>query len=222
MKRIIVFIIFCLLVGNLIAQDTWWEQADSSNYYKLENIKILVIVGHDYDWHETTIIPERWKEWGASIVYTSNNINMIGHIKKKLGNTFNNDDTVSIKVDVPLTQVNAYDYDIVYFPGGYGPMHLLENQQSFNLVTRLINDANDSKKLIAAICHGPLLLAATNIIEGKTLTGHRSVESSIIKAGGKFIKQKVVVDGNIITGNWPYFESFASTVAKIVELRRSK
>lgn len=216
MKKLItiisIYIIFC---GNTVAQDSWWEKADKSNSYNLNNFKIIVIVGDDFDWHETFIIPERWKEWGAQITYAGNKSKIIGHIKKKVGNTFSNSDTASISIDIMLSRVSTGDYDIIYLPGGYGPKHLIEDKQSLIEVKRIITSANDEGKLIAAICHGPLLLAASEIIKGKTVTGHGSIEKAVVEADGIYVKQKVVVDRNVITGNWPYFESFAATVAKV-------
>lgn len=60
-------------------------------------------------------------------------------------------------------------------------------------------------KPIATICHGPWLLASANVIEGKRLTSywHDGVPEDVVKAGGMWIDQAVVVDGNLVSSRWP-------------------
>ena len=59
------------------------------------------------------------------------------------------------------------------------------------------------KKLIAAICHGPWMLASCCDIQGKKITSFSSLKDDLINAGGKYLDEAVVQDGHIITSRSP-------------------
>jgi len=54
-----------------------------------------------------------------------------------------------------------------------------------------------------AICHGPQLLITAQLIEGRKVTGWRSIVQDIKNAGAEFLDQEVVEDGNLITSRQP-------------------
>jgi len=58
-------------------------------------------------------------------------------------------------------------------------------------------------KIIAAICHGPLMLIEADVIKNKKVTGFESIRTLLKLAGGEFIDRDVVVDDNIITSRKP-------------------
>ncbi len=97
-------------------------------------------------------------------------------------------------------------------PGGNSPKNLLAKDSVS--VTRLIKQADKNGLLLAAICHGPHLLAAANVITDHKVTGHREIVSRLKQAGGKVVNETCVLDRNIITGNFPYFGSMAMKVAE--------
>ena len=57
--------------------------------------------------------------------------------------------------------------------------------------------------LTAAICHGPWLLIEAGIARGRTLTGWASVRTDVVNAGGTWVDQDVVRDGNLLTSRRP-------------------
>jgi D-lactate dehydratase len=63
---------------------------------------------------------------------------------------------------------------------------------------------SDSGKLIAAICHGPLILAAAGLLKGRKCTAYRALGPVLIDAGAHWIEPKTMMDcvsdGNLITG----------------------
>jgi protease I len=58
-------------------------------------------------------------------------------------------------------------------------------------------------KPIAAICHGPWTLVEADVVKGRTLTSWPSIKTDIKNAGGHWVDQEVVVDGNIVTSRKP-------------------
>ncbi len=105
-----------------------------------------------------------------------------------------------IKFDKTADQIKVSDYDAVFIPGGaWNPDNLRYDKD----VIKFIQDFNKSGKLIAAICHAPVVLASADILKGRKLTGYWNIQSDLKNAGGIVSDQPVVVDANIITSRHP-------------------
>ncbi|GEP44727.1 DJ-1/PfpI/YhbO family deglycase/protease [Brevifollis gellanilyticus] len=105
-----------------------------------------------------------------------------------------------IKVDRTADQIKVDEYDAVFIPGGaWNPDNLRHDKD----VVRFLQDFNKSGKLIAAICHGPVVLASADLLKGKKLTGYWNIQIDLKNAGGEVLEQAVVVDGNLITSRHP-------------------
>ncbi len=61
----------------------------------------------------------------------------------------------------------------------------------------------ESGKPVAAICHGPWLLAEAGVVKGVTLTSWPSIRTDLINAGAKWVDQEVVVDNGVVTSRKP-------------------
>lgn len=105
-----------------------------------------------------------------------------------------------IKFDRTADQIRVQDYDAVFIPGGAWNPDNLRNDKD---VIRFIQDFNRSGKLIAAICHAPVVLASADILKGKKLTGYWNIQVDLKNAGGIVLEQPVVTDGNLITSRHP-------------------
>ncbi|KAG9004153.1 hypothetical protein FRB90_011054 [Tulasnella sp. 427] len=126
-----------------------------------------------------------------------------------------------------LTDVKAEDYVAVFYPGGHGPVVDLATDPASN---KLASDFFQAGKPTAAVCHGPAafvnVLDANNlpIFKSRTVAGFSNaeeeqagktknvpflLEDEILAKGGLYVKatepwaEKVVVDGNLITGQNP-------------------
>lgn len=130
------------------------------------------------------------------------------------------------KNTVPLGQVNAADYDAIFLPGGHGPMWDLCQEQK---LAQLVEEFDRAGKIIAAVCHGPAGLVSakkpdgTPFVAGKKVTAFTNseettvglhevvpfmLETHLCDLGAEFVKaedfqEKVVQDGNLITGQNP-------------------
>ncbi|WP_342088776.1 type 1 glutamine amidotransferase domain-containing protein [Dyadobacter sp. OTU695] len=105
-----------------------------------------------------------------------------------------------IKVDRTADQIKVDEYDAIFIPGGaWNPDNLRYDKD----VIRYIQDFNKSGKLIAAICHAPVVLASANILKGRKLTGYWNIQTDLTNAGGVVSDVPVVTDGNIITSRHP-------------------
>lgn len=98
-----------------------------------------------------------------------------------------------------ISEVSSADYDLLYIPGGKAPAKLKKIEEVLALVRHFF----ESNKPIAALCHGPQVLAAAHLIEGRKIAGWPEIENEIVEAGGIFIDQETVIDGPFITARWP-------------------
>jgi deglycase len=60
-----------------------------------------------------------------------------------------------------------------------------------------------SGKPIAAICHGPWMLAEAGAIKGKTVTSWPSLKTDLKNAGARWVDREVETDGQFITSRKP-------------------
>lgn len=98
-----------------------------------------------------------------------------------------------------LASINTGDYDMLYIPGGKAPAELIKNETAIEITQSFV----EAGKPVAAICHGPQLLAAADVIRGISIAAYPECEKEVVAAGATFVNEKAVVDGPFITGRWP-------------------
>jgi len=103
------------------------------------------------------------------------------------------------KSDKAADEVKAEDFDLLVIPGGYAPDHM----RRCEAMIRLVSDMAEQGKPVAAICHGPWMLCSTQALKGRRATCFSAIKDDVINAGGKYVDEEVVVDGNIITSRKP-------------------
>ena len=104
------------------------------------------------------------------------------------------------KVDRTLDDAKPADYDGLVLPGGQiNPDKLRIEPKAVAFVTEFFN----SGKPIGAICHGPWMLVEAGVVKKKTLTSWPSVRTDIRNAGGHWVDEEVVTDGNLTTSRNP-------------------
>lgn len=104
------------------------------------------------------------------------------------------------RVEVPAAEARVEDYDALVIPGGVAnPDRMRMSESAVHFVRRFA----ESGKPLAAICHAPWMLVEADLVDGRRLTSWPSLETDIRNAGGDWVDQEVVVDGNIITSRGP-------------------
>jgi putative intracellular protease/amidase len=138
---------------------------------------------------------------------------------------------------VMLSEIQAGDFDTIFYSGGHGPMwDLVDNETSIKLIEAFYN----SGKPVAAVCHAPAVFRKVNyqgqsIVKGKRVTCFTNTEEEAVqltkvvpflvedemrRLGAIFEKTDdwlpfAVVDGRLVTGQNP-----ASSTAGATELLR--
>jgi len=102
-------------------------------------------------------------------------------------------------LNATFDEIDPATYDALVVPGGRAPEYLRLNTKVLDIV-RHFDQAN---KPIAALCHGPQLLAAAGILKGRMLNAYPACAPEIELAGGAFVALDffdAVVDGKLVTG----------------------
>lgn len=138
---------------------------------------------------------------------------------------FEGDQTYSEKpghnfaLNATFDEVQAEDYDALVIPGGRAPEYIRLNARVMDMVRHFAR----KKKPIAAICHGPQVLAAAGVLEGRECSAYPAVGPDVITAGGKYIDipvDKAHVDDNLVTA--PAWPAHPDWLAKFLDVLGTK
>ena len=86
--------------------------------------------------------------------------------------------------------------DILLVPGGSGVNALLNDAAAIDYIRRAAADAT----YVTSVCTGSLLLGAAGLLKGKRATTHWASHHFLEAFGAVPVRQRVVIDGNVITG----------------------
>ncbi len=100
-------------------------------------------------------------------------------------------------------------------PGGRAPEYIRLNER----VLEMVRHFAEADKPIAAICHGPQVLAAAGVLEGRDCSAYPAVGPDLRGAGGEYAQIEVDqahVDGNLVTA--PAWPAHPDWLAKFLEV----
>ena len=104
-------------------------------------------------------------------------------------------------VDVTVSSASIDDYAALVLPGGVANPDLLRTDAD---AVSFARDFLASGKPVAAICHAPWTLVEAGVLDGRRLTSWPSLQTDIRNAGGEWVDERVVTDGNLITSRNPH------------------
>lgn len=98
-------------------------------------------------------------------------------------------------LNATFEDVDPKEYDGLVVPGGRAPEYL----RTYDEVLDIVRHFDRENKPIAAICHAAQILAAADLVEGRTCSAYSALESDVEGAGGEYY-DGVTTDGNLVTG----------------------
>ncbi|HZQ47044.1 MAG TPA: type 1 glutamine amidotransferase domain-containing protein [Verrucomicrobiae bacterium] len=159
----------------------------------LQGKKVAILVEKGFEQVEMTAPREALEEAGAET-------DLISPEDKKVKSWDLTKWGRSFKVDVPLAEARADEYDALLLPGGVmNPDKLRVNQQAVDFVKSFV----DAGKPIASICHGPWTLIETGAVRGRRMTSWPSLKTDLRNAGADWVDEEVVVDNHFVTSRKP-------------------
>lgn len=161
------------------------------DYEAMAPYQMLIMVGHQVD----VVCPG--KHAGDSVRTAIHDFEGDQTYSEKPGHNFAI--TADFDTVIPAT------YDALIIPGGRAPEYLRLN----DTVLAIVRHFAEMNKPIAAVCHGPQILAAAGVIEGKQCMAYPAVRPEVVRAGATYCDvnatfSNAVVDGNLVTAAaWP-------------------
>jgi protease I len=115
--------------------------------------------------------------------------------------------------------VSARDYDLLVIPGGTSPDHMRRSEH----MVRLAREFARLGKPMAGICHGPWLMCSTPVLRGRRCTSFMSIVDDVRNAGGIWVDEACVVDGNVITSRTPDdLPAFMTEILSLLETGKAE
>lgn len=115
------------------------------------------------------------------------------------GGSFEGKQGMGLKQTHPIEACRPENYELLYIPGGKAPSELRKNEE----VLQFVKEFAASGKPIAAICHGPQVLISAGLVRGKRMACWPEVQKELEEAGGIFVDEALVEDGQFITARQP-------------------
>ncbi|KQY54235.1 hypothetical protein ASD30_18640 [Nocardioides sp. Root140] len=106
----------------------------------------------------------------------------------------------SFTVDQKVGDADPGAYAAVVLPGGVANGDQLRTDETSVEFVRSFLEAG---KPVAAICHAIWTLVETGGLKGRRLTSWPSLQTDVRNAGGEWVDEEVVVDGNLVTSRKP-------------------
>ena len=85
-------------------------------------------------------------------------------------------------------------------PGGSKNAEALRNEP---LAQDFVRHIDQTRRPVAAICHGGWLLVSAHLVKGRHLTSYPAIQDDFDKAGAFWTDKEVVHDGNLVTSRQP-------------------
>ncbi|MFN2366656.1 MAG: type 1 glutamine amidotransferase domain-containing protein [Desulfurivibrionaceae bacterium] len=104
-----------------------------------------------------------------------------------------------VTVEQAVAETSADDFDALLIPGGHSPDNLRADPRAVAFVKGFMTRI----KPVFSICHGPQLLITARVLEGRKVTGWKSIVEDIKYAGGEYLDQEVVIDNNLVSSRSP-------------------
>jgi protease I len=183
--------------------------------------KILFLVG-DFAEDYETMVPFQALQMVGHTVHAVCPDKKAGDKIKTAIHDFEGDQTYSEKpghrftLNATFNEIDESKYDALMITGGRSPEYLRMNPR----VIQMVRHFADTKKPIAAICHGPQVLAAANVIKGKRVSSYPACAAEVTLAGAEYADIPIdgaVADGNLVTAPaWPAHQNWLAEFLKVL------
>jgi protease I len=189
--------------------------------------KLLMLVGDYVEDYEVMVPFQALQMVGHTVHAICPDKESGDHVRTAI-HDFEGDQTYSEKpghnfvLNASFAEINPPDYDALVIPGGRAPEYLRLNPR----VLALVRHFAEADKPIAALCHGPQILAAAGVIKGKKLNAYPACQPDVELAGGTFVSLDItgaIADGKLVTGPaWPAHPAWLAKFLDVLEQHLNK
>jgi protease I len=161
------------------------------DYEVMVPYQMLLMVGHVVD----TVCPG--KKAGDVVATCIHDFEGEQTYSEKRGHNF--------RLNATFDQIRAEDYDGLMIPGGRAPEYLRLNPRVIEIVQYFARE----NRPLGAICHGPQVLVAADVLRGRACTAYPALRPDVAVAGADWVEpsphlDSAHIDGNLVTAPaWP-------------------
>ena len=177
---------------------------------QLEGRRIALVIATGYHDHEFWFPYYRFREEGAEVVVAGPKIGVV------YGEGRNGKDGLPAQITHTVEQVAAMELDALFLPGGiFGPLELRAHRPTLELVRQAMQRGT----IVGAICHAQWILVSAGVVKGRRLTCPPDMADDVKNAGGIYVEEDWVRDGNLITAHYYAYlpEQFRLLIPAILE-----
>ncbi len=186
----LILFIFCIQVKSSIVS----TEITSMSNKPLENVHGLVLMTDGAEHSEYTYPIEFLTEFGCKISIVAPE------------NSVTTSNGVVLETDFLIDDMNnVSEYDFFFVPGGSSAGKLLDIPESIDLTVEVF----ESGLIMVAICAGPIVFVAADIISGYNISGNAVISADVVNAGGNFVPDEIVIDGPFVTADFPFMYTLA-------------
>lgn len=171
----------------------------------LEGISVAVLVMDNFEQVELTSPREALIAAGAKVTIVSKEAGQVTGMNHDVK-------ADSFPVDLTFDQADPEQFSAVLLPGG---VFNSDSIRSETAAQRFVQNIHEQGKPVAVICHGAWLLVSAGLVDGKNMTSWPSLKDDIRNAGGDWMDEEVVLDGNLISSRKP--DDLPAFNAKLIE-----
>ena len=161
----------------------------SASHRPLDSIRILTLVGDDYEDLELWYPKLRLEEAGGHVT-------LAGQLQ---GRTYSGKHGYPCTSDAAVADMEAADFHGIVIPGGWMPDKLRRDEKVLDLVREFAAGG----KLVAAICHGGWIPISAGVYRGVRVTGSPGIKDDLMNAGAIWEDSQVVVDRHFVSSRKP-------------------
>ncbi|MDH3267396.1 MAG: DJ-1/PfpI family protein [Ignavibacteria bacterium] len=151
-----------------------------------QNSFLIFLPKKDFNEEEFTIIKKRLLKARKQVFITSDDHLVCSGSKG-----------MKVKSDTSFYNVNVNNFSSLILIGGSGSRNYWKNES----LHKIIKKFSDAKKVIAAICSSPVILAKAGILQNKKATCYSEDKMELINAGIDYQDRNIVIDGNVVTAD---------------------
>jgi protease I len=183
--------------------------------------RILVLAGDDVEDYEL-MVPFQALLMVGHVVHVVCPGTKAGEIVRTAIHDFEGDQTYSEKrghnftLNATFDEIAAQQYDALVIPGGRAPEYIRLNPRVLEIVRHFAG----AGKPIAAICHGAQVLAAADVLRGRSCSCYPAVSPDVARVGGSYVDvplDQAFTDGNLVTAPaWPAHPAWLAAFLKVL------
>lgn len=183
--------------------------------------KILMLVGDYVEDYEAMVPFQALQMVGHTVHAVCPNKKAAESVRTAI-HDFEGDQTYSEKrghnfaLNASFDEIQPENYDALVIPGGRAPEYIRLDER----VLEMVRHFAAADKPIAAVCHGAQVLAAADVLKGRSCSAYPAVGPDVRRAGGEYMDIAVDaahIDRNLVSAPaWPAHPQWLANFLKLL------